>query len=368
MLVNECGHVGRRFAGTADPNAYAVMVHYAKMFTGGLDGDEDVGKSMIDTCTSVVMICMGMVMAGTGDLSAFRWMRRLHGRVSADVKYGGHMAVHMAVGLLFIGGGALTLDTGNEAIAAFIAAFFPMFPIDTLDNRYHLQALRHLYVLGVKPSVRIPESTDNKSRPTDEMLLHYFTEDREAKTFLKYFSGLKASDISFGIPRVRPGVKPSTFGLSVLSECLLERKFEAQSEYLSIESLLRWITARGAALHPALCQKLEDLAQVLEYHERAVSGKALFDSTYTALVRAQVDTVINSLGFAETLKRCLDAEDAAESNAAVQAFLGFYGSTVEVAADIRKNDDRSPFAILERHPNLPMESVVLLSQLWDEAV
>ena len=44
------------------------------------------------------------VMSGSGDLDVLRMVRRL--RLShSEVCYGSHMAVHMALGLLFIGGG-----------------------------------------------------------------------------------------------------------------------------------------------------------------------------------------------------------------------------------------------------------------------
>jgi anaphase-promoting complex subunit 1 len=50
---------------------------------------------------------------------------------------------------LFLGGGRATLSRSNDSIAALVIAFFPRYPLETTDNRYHLQALRHLYVLAV---------------------------------------------------------------------------------------------------------------------------------------------------------------------------------------------------------------------------
>lgn len=89
------------------------------------------------------------------------------------------MAVHMAAGLLFLGGGALTLGTSNSAVAALVCAFFPKFPSHSSDNRYaltkrrkqlwsngivryHLQAFRHLYALAVEP--RVLEAVDVDTR------------------------------------------------------------------------------------------------------------------------------------------------------------------------------------------------------------
>lgn len=101
-------------------------------------------------------------MAGTGNLDVLRIARQLRKRHSPDVPYGSHMAVHMAVGLLFLGGGRFTLSTSGPAIAALVCAFYPRFPISSTDNRYHLQAFRHLYVLAAEPRVLVPREVDTK--------------------------------------------------------------------------------------------------------------------------------------------------------------------------------------------------------------
>lgn len=40
-------------------------------------------------------------------------------------------------------------------VASLLCAIFPCFPHTGPDNRYHLQALRHLYVLAAKPGVLV---------------------------------------------------------------------------------------------------------------------------------------------------------------------------------------------------------------------
>ena len=78
-------------------------------------------------------------MAGTGDLEVVRLCRHLRSRVgqltNSVVTYGSHLATHMALGLLFLGGGSYTLSTSPPAIAALICAFFPRFPTHSNDNR-----------------------------------------------------------------------------------------------------------------------------------------------------------------------------------------------------------------------------------------
>jgi len=59
------------------------------------------------------------------------------------------MALHMSIGLLFIGGGRASLSRSKKAIAALVVALFPRYPRSASDNQYHLQPLRHLWVLAV---------------------------------------------------------------------------------------------------------------------------------------------------------------------------------------------------------------------------
>ena len=55
--------------------------------------------------TSLLYLC-DQVMSGSGDLEVLKLIRRLHVRIGhPEVHYGSHMAVHMALGLLFLGGG-----------------------------------------------------------------------------------------------------------------------------------------------------------------------------------------------------------------------------------------------------------------------
>lgn len=76
------------------------------------------------------------------------------------LKYGVHVATHMSIGLLFLGGGRFTLGTSNAAIACMVAAFFPRFHHPPSDNKSYLQALRHLWVLAVEPRCLISRDVD----------------------------------------------------------------------------------------------------------------------------------------------------------------------------------------------------------------
>jgi len=153
-----------RFAGTWNAAAFDTLEALANKFIAISKRSiaELTGKAVIEQTLCIIVLAQGIVMAGSGDLSVLRVVRYLRSRVhtSTIVTYGSHMAVHMAVGLLFLGGGKFGLASTPSAVAAMIIAFFPKFPTHSNDNRYHLQALRHLYVLAVEPRLVLPRCTD----------------------------------------------------------------------------------------------------------------------------------------------------------------------------------------------------------------
>jgi anaphase-promoting complex subunit 1 len=92
-------------------------------------------------CLGAASLALAMVMAGTGDLECFKLLRSLRWKIGGGVEYGHHMCIGMAIGLLFLGGGRVSLSDSNESIAVLLAAFFPRFPTSTEDNQYHLQVM-----------------------------------------------------------------------------------------------------------------------------------------------------------------------------------------------------------------------------------
>lgn len=155
--------LGLRYAGTANQDAFETLLHYCHMFTSltGKSIAELAGKPTIETCLNVLLLSVAMVMAGSGNLEIMRLIRHLRRRVGVSstsiVTYGSHLAIHMALGLLFLGGGRYTLSNHPKSVAALICAFYPKFPTHSNDNRYHLQAFRHLYVLAVEMRLIIPK-------------------------------------------------------------------------------------------------------------------------------------------------------------------------------------------------------------------
>eukprot|EP00941_MAST-03F_sp_MAST-3F-sp1_P006129 g6129.t1 len=152
VVAGACSAIGYRFAGTADVQAYETLLHHLRAFHSfrrrGHRKRPD--PATLEMCISSVAIALGMVMAGTGDLVTLRLLRELRWKTGPKVTYGRHMALHSAIGLLFLGGGACTLSRSDNAIGALLCAFFPRYPLISSDQQYHLQAARHLYVLAVE--------------------------------------------------------------------------------------------------------------------------------------------------------------------------------------------------------------------------
>ncbi|XP_024938958.1 anaphase-promoting complex subunit 1 isoform X2 [Cephus cinctus] len=169
IIAGACMALGLKYAGTANKNAFKTLYNYAQMFTALSHKSiaELAGKSTIETCLNVILLSTAVVMAGTGDLEIMRICRHVRTRVgpaSSVVTYGSHLATHMALGLLFLGGGRYTLSNSPSAVAALIISLFPKFPTHSNDNRYHLQALRHLYVLAAEPRLLLPRDIDTANR------------------------------------------------------------------------------------------------------------------------------------------------------------------------------------------------------------
>lgn len=115
----------------------------------------------MQTCLNVCALSVGVIMAGTGDATALRFLLRLRARAPVAQPYGSHMAAHMAIGFLFLGGGMQSFGTSPEATAALVCALYPRFPASSADNLYHLQAFRHLYALACEPRGIVARDVDS---------------------------------------------------------------------------------------------------------------------------------------------------------------------------------------------------------------
>lgn len=77
------------------------------------------------------------------------------------IKYGSHMTSHMALGMLFLGGGRHTFGTSNAAVACLVASFYPRWPNGSGDTKGLLPVFRHLWALAVEPRCLIARDSDS---------------------------------------------------------------------------------------------------------------------------------------------------------------------------------------------------------------
>ncbi|WVO13449.1 hypothetical protein L204_101065 [Cryptococcus depauperatus] len=147
--------IGLKYAGTATEMAHnTILTLYnvlAKTVTNpNMSYEGRIKRTTARQCLNVVTLALAAVMSGTGELGVLRRLRVSHGQEGAGVTYGTHMAMHMALGLLFLGRGQYTLGSSNLAIAAMSIAFFPRFSSNSSDNKAYPQAFRHLWALAVE--------------------------------------------------------------------------------------------------------------------------------------------------------------------------------------------------------------------------
>lgn len=167
IVAGLCFTLGLRYAGSGHKYVRDTLICYLDEFTRicrlpAVNYDGKLARNSVRNCQDIVALSAAAVMAGTGDLLVFRRLRSLHGRVEADKPYGSHMAAHMAIGMLFLGGGSYTLGTSDLATASLLLSFYPIFPMTVLDNKCHLQAFRHFWVLAAEPRCLVPRDIDTR--------------------------------------------------------------------------------------------------------------------------------------------------------------------------------------------------------------
>lgn len=150
IRAGACLALGLQFAGTGDVRARALLLRQlAYAPEPPTSYEARLVRAAITMLHDVVRLALGCVMAGTGDVDTLRVLRAAHGAL--DVPYGSHMATHMALGLLFLGGGRFSVGRSDRAMAALLMTCLPRFPLAPDDTGAHLPALRHLWVLALSP-------------------------------------------------------------------------------------------------------------------------------------------------------------------------------------------------------------------------
>ncbi|KAJ2596316.1 Anaphase-promoting complex subunit 1, partial [Coemansia sp. RSA 1722] len=156
IMTGSCFAIGLKYAGTENCDALETILDLfdeveALASRSALGYEPSLTRASAQTCLDTICISASLVVAGSGNVATMKRLRRLHG-VSSAKTYGNHMASHLALGMLLLGGGArFTISNSIESIAILLIALFPRYPQAYADNREHLQAWRHLWALCVKP-------------------------------------------------------------------------------------------------------------------------------------------------------------------------------------------------------------------------
>lgn len=160
--------IGLKYAGTGDLAARDFLL----MYYDAMNALDETSTATYDNrlvyvallrLQHLLLLAAAAVMSGTGDLHVLRRARIMHGTVNEHSTYGLHQASHMVIGALFLGQGRYAFGSSNLAVASLICAFYPLFPKDIMDNKAHLQAFRHLWVLAAEPRALLVRDEVTKS-------------------------------------------------------------------------------------------------------------------------------------------------------------------------------------------------------------
>lgn len=164
--------LGFKYLGTGDGKIAKLIIEeiliareLKTQVIGGPLETTDQNKNYIEKQSLLTVLCvgcmsLGIIMAGTGDIESFRIMKRIRKKVEGE--YGFSMCIHMAMGFLFLGNCQYSFSSTDFSIAALLTAIYPRFPSTPSDNRYHLQAFRHLYILSLEKRLLVTKDAETK--------------------------------------------------------------------------------------------------------------------------------------------------------------------------------------------------------------
>ena len=171
-LAGACLALGVRYAGSQNSAAEQLLREQLMSFLAIKSSlpeppghNAPLNRLHVEQCVSSCALSLAAVMAGTGHLGTMKILRGMLKRVAvptnanctmptigtpptSSMTYGSHAATAMALGWLFLGAGGRTFGRSLKAAAALIISMYPHWMGSTMDNRYYLQPLRHLYVLA----------------------------------------------------------------------------------------------------------------------------------------------------------------------------------------------------------------------------
>ncbi|KAI8540111.1 hypothetical protein RHMOL_Rhmol09G0236700 [Rhododendron molle] len=119
------------------------------------DVDEMDAEAFVQAYVNIVVgscISIGLRFAGTknGDAQELLYDYAIYFLNEVQPPQFAAQVVSLAIGFLFLGGGMRTFSTSSNSIAVLLISLYPRLPTGPNDNRCHLQAFRHLYVLATE--------------------------------------------------------------------------------------------------------------------------------------------------------------------------------------------------------------------------
>lgn len=165
ILGGTCLSIAIKYASTHDVTARDTLLYYLDqmMIIAMFPAERYDQKITCNSATNIqnlLALCVSVVMAGSGDLETLRRLRVLYGETNKDITYGNYMAINMALGFLFLGGGQYAFGNSNLAIACLVVSLYPVFPNDNMEYEAHLQALRHFWAISVEPRCLVIRDVD----------------------------------------------------------------------------------------------------------------------------------------------------------------------------------------------------------------
>lgn len=177
VVTGACYSIGLHYAGTASLEAHKTLSYFLDQLVrpvmmkrsscqNTFSKDDMIADPVLTEASlrgklrqhslqrsmNTILVALAMVFAGTGELHILQRLRLLHGLIGEHRDFGSHLAVHMSLGLLFLGGGRQTISSKAPGqLACLLVAFYPVWPRSSSDNQMHLQAFRHLWALAVEP-------------------------------------------------------------------------------------------------------------------------------------------------------------------------------------------------------------------------
>ena len=135
-----------------------------------------LNKTTLDQCLCICSLALSIVMGGSGDLDSFKILRIIRKKLDSDHKnfnYGHNQAIHQAIGILFLGAGALTFNTSKQSIAFLYISLFPSFASSPNCNDKYLQCLRHFYALACESKILETRDVDTGAEIKTKLLITY---------------------------------------------------------------------------------------------------------------------------------------------------------------------------------------------------